>query len=429
MLSGSLPVKRARVSGNFQVNRGRSRAEFRSKAHDRGAIRAPSGPGVSGNHTGNVLRCDEVMGLPADRSTNGRATIRDIATRAGVSITTVSRVLNDRPDVASETREAVLEVIRELNFTSNRALRSAPSGRTGLVGVTIPMVLGDYFAQLITGFTEALVRARPAGRPVPDVPPSGSGRSPWSTSSSSGRSTARSWCSPTSRPRISCTLQAARLPVRRRRRGIPARRQVPARRRREHGRRDRGDRAPAPARPPADRPHQGHPRFRRDRGPDERLPRGVVGSRHPAGPALETFGEFRTIEGRAGGRPASRPAGAPTAIFACNDEMAVSVLQEARARGIRVPEDLSVVGFDDTMVAQIAAPALTTVHQPLEEVGRMAVNLLARIIDEPPAHPIRLEVGTRLVVRESTGPAPAPAPRPDQRPVLVARVVSRPERR
>ena len=98
----------------------------------------------------------EAMALPADRSPNGRATIRDIATHAGVSITTVSRVLNDRPDVAPETREAVLEVIRELNFTSNRALRPAPSGRTGLIGVTIPMVLGDYFAQLITGFTEAL---------------------------------------------------------------------------------------------------------------------------------------------------------------------------------------------------------------------------------------------------------------------------------
>ena len=125
-------------------------------------------------------------------------------------------------------------------------------------------------------------------------------------------------------------------------------------------------------------------------------------------PALETFGEFRTIEGRAAAAQLLDLPERPTAIFACNDEMAVSVLQEARARGIRVPEDLSVVGFDDTMVAQIAAPALTTVHQPLEEVGRMAVNLLARIMDEPPAHPIRLEVGTRLVVRESTGPAPAP---------------------
>ena len=97
----------------------------------------------------------------------------------------------------------------------------------------------------------------------------------------------------------------------------------------------------------------------------------------------------------------------PTAIFACNDEMGVAVLQEARARGLRVPEDLSVVGFDDTTVSQVAIPAITTIHQPLEEVGRMA-DVLARIIDEPPA-PDRLRVGTRLVVRDSTGPAPAPS--------------------
>ena len=124
-------------------------------------------------------------------------------------------------------------------------------------------------------------------------------------------------------------------------------------------------------------------------------------------PALEACGEFRTVEGRAAAAQLLDLPERPTAIFACNDEMAVSVLQEARARGLRIPEDLSVVGFDDTTVSQIAIPAITTIHQPLEEVGRMAANLLARIIDEPPSHPIRLEVGTRIVVRESTGPAPA----------------------
>ena len=127
-------------------------------------------------------------------------------------------------------------------------------------------------------------------------------------------------------------------------------------------------------------------------------------------PALETYGEFRVDPGTGGRGAASRAPGASDGHLRLNDEMAVAVLQEARARGIRVPEDLSVVGFDDTMVSQIAVPALTTVHQPLEEVGRMAVNLLARIMDEPPAHPIRLEVGTRLVVRESTGPAPLDPP-------------------
>ena len=61
------------------------------------------------------------MSINGERQ-NGRATIRDIAAHAGVSITTVSRVLNDRPDVAQETREAVLDVIRELNFAPTRAV-------------------------------------------------------------------------------------------------------------------------------------------------------------------------------------------------------------------------------------------------------------------------------------------------------------------
>ena len=65
------------------------------------------------------------------RTHNGRATIRDIAQQAGVSIATVSRVLNDRPDVAPETREAVLKVIRDLNFAPNRTLRPCPQAARG----------------------------------------------------------------------------------------------------------------------------------------------------------------------------------------------------------------------------------------------------------------------------------------------------------
>jgi LacI family transcriptional regulator len=94
----------------------------------------------------------------------------------------------------------------------------------------------------------------------------------------------------------------------------------------------------------------------------------------------------------------------PTAIFACNDEMAVGVLQEARARAIRVPEDLSVVGFDDSTIARIAVPAITTVRQPLEEIGRMAATLLTRMIDGQKVDPIRLELGARLIARDSTAP-------------------------
>lgn len=96
----------------------------------------------------------------------------------------------------------------------------------------------------------------------------------------------------------------------------------------------------------------------------------------------------------------------PTAILAMSDAIAIGVLREARERGIRIPSELSVVGFDDVEMAQFAHPALTTVHQPIESKGRLAVELLLGILDGkvgPDQHEI---LATRLVVRESSGPAP-----------------------
>ncbi len=337
---------------------------------------------------------------------NGRATIRDIASHAGVSITTVSRVLNDRPDVAPETREAVLEVIRKLNFTSNRALRPAPApaGRTGLVGVTIPEVLGDYFAQLITGFTEALYELDMQAVLCPTF--HHQAREVTLVNQLLERKIDGAiLVLPDESIEDLLLLKQKGFPFVVADEGYPLDGHFPlvaaanmagAIEATEHllelGHRRIGL-------------IKGIPGFvaTEDRTSGYRAALSAAGIRPD--PALETYGEFRTIEGRDAAARLLELPDRPTAIFACNDEMAVAVLQEARARGIRVPEDLSVVGFDDTMVAQISVPALTTVHQPLEEVGRMAVNLLARVIDEPPAHPIRLEVGTRLVVRETTAPA------------------------
>src|SRR5436190_3924011 len=86
----------------------------------------------------------------------GRATIRDIADLAGVSIATVSRVLNDRPDVAPETREAVLQVVRQHGFSTNRGARGLSSGRTGIVGLTLPLIADAYFGPILSGASEAL---------------------------------------------------------------------------------------------------------------------------------------------------------------------------------------------------------------------------------------------------------------------------------
>jgi LacI family transcriptional regulator len=96
----------------------------------------------------------------------------------------------------------------------------------------------------------------------------------------------------------------------------------------------------------------------------------------------------------------------PTAIFCFNDNLAVGALRAARTREVRVPDELSIVGFDDTEEAAIVTPALTTVRQPLAEMGRMAVSLLVRLLDKQRVEALRVELATRLVVRESTGPPP-----------------------
>ena len=97
---------------------------------------------------------------------------------------------------------------------------------------------------------------------------------------------------------------------------------------------------------------------------------------------------------------------APTAVFACSDQLALGVLRAARAAGLRVPEELSVVGFDDSAAARFADPPLTTVHQPLQDRGReVGVLVRALLRGETPAVPVTAPV--HLVVRTSTAPVGA----------------------
>ena len=94
----------------------------------------------------------------------------------------------------------------------------------------------------------------------------------------------------------------------------------------------------------------------------------------------------------------------PTAIFACNDESAAGVLVAAHERGLRIPEDLSVVGFDDFPSARKTYPALTTVRQDLAEISGKATRLLLDLIHERSPASIHIRIPTKLVIRDSAGP-------------------------
>ena len=101
----------------------------------------------------------------------------------------------------------------------------------------------------------------------------------------------------------------------------------------------------------------------------------------------------------------------PTAVFAASDLMAAGALRAANELGVRVPEDLAIVGFDDITVAALIQPPLTTVRQDMHAIGEAAAEGLGRMIDDPDAAPVQQLVPTQLVVRSSSGAQGAPRER------------------
>jgi len=99
-----------------------------------------------------------------------------------------------------------------------------------------------------------------------------------------------------------------------------------------------------------------------------------------------------------------------TALFAATDEIAMGALSAVWAMGLKVPDDVSVVGFDDIVYASMVAPPLTTVHQPIDEIVSLAVKHLIETIRHPDTPPIDVMLATSLVVRRSTRAVTTPSP-------------------
>jgi LacI family transcriptional regulator len=326
-----------------------------------------------------------------------RVTIRDVAARAGVSIATVSKVINQRYGVSADTFARVQAVIDELGYEASLVAQSLRNHRTNVIGILVAD-LEPFSTELLKGAADAI-----RGTGFELVVYSAGGRTSdhigWERRYLSRLSgtlvdgailvtptvvdvqygapvvAVDPHTGPTDLPTIdSDNLHGARLATEhllglghRRIAMLSGRPDLQSAQLREQGYREALAAAGVPV--------------------DERLIQ--VGAYDPE-VSVKPARELLSSPGR------------PTAVFAANDLSAIATIEVARELGLRVPQDLSIVGFDNIPESALCAPPLTTVDQPIRTMGQRAVELLVRLIrgDKPQETHIRL--ATKLVVRQST---------------------------
>ncbi|MGE3268037.1 MAG: LacI family DNA-binding transcriptional regulator [Chloroflexota bacterium] len=330
--------------------------------------------------------------------------LKDIAKELGVSLATVSRALADSPDISAETKERVWAVAESLNYVPNLMARSLRSRRSKVIGVVVQEVASEFGAQAIRGIHDELSRC---GYQM--LLSSGS-ENPEQERIAVGTLLERSvdgLLIIDTRHHVAETApeehEQAAVPV------VYANRQLPEASAASfvgpddvfggylatehligHGHRRIGYIAgPAGWQASWDR-LEGYRRAHLDYGLpfDERL--------------LER-GDWQIESGGAAAERLLALEHPPTAMFVANDVMAAGAIDAARARGLRLPDDLALVGFDAREMSRYLRPALSTVTRPTYDLGRTAASLLVERIMKLRTAPASVSVRGRLVYRDSCG--------------------------
>jgi len=328
-------------------------------------------------------------------------TIKDVARLADVSTATVSHVINDTRYVSDELRTRVLDAMEELDYRPNVLAQGLRGGETHTIGLIVPDNSNPFFAEVSrvvedVGFERGysvilcntgddLERERAyidvlIAKQVDGIIFIAAGDHHEHLDVLTRRGTPLVIADRDVRQ-----AEADVVLVNNERGGFEATSHLL-----ELGHRRVGCIAgPSEATPSADRV-RGYERALREAGV-------------PVRPDLTQQGDFRYQGGElAADRLLDRNV-RPTAIFACNDLMAIGALRAIRKAGLRVPQDVSVVGYDDIPLAPAMSPALTTVAQPVEQLGSISIDLLlSRIEDGSPREAKRVVLDTTLVIRSST---------------------------
>ena len=326
-----------------------------------------------------------------------RATLAAVAREAGVSVPTVSKVVNGRTDVSAATRARIGKLLAEHGYTARAPGGPPPAVRT--VDLIFDAMESPNNLDIVRG---ALEVAEAAGVDMvvgllPDDPQGAA----WARRTAQARRagivlvttsvTALQWQQFAERRIPLVTIDPVHLPS-------P---EVPS-----VGSTNFAGGMDATA-------HLiglGHRRIGLLEGPPEAMVsiarlHGYHAALSRAGlvadPALVRAGAFTFDAGLAAATELLSSPDRPSALFASNDAQALGALEAARTLGLRVPEDLSLVGFDDTPSARRSAPPLTTVRQPFAEMGRTAMRRLLRVADGERLGTPRVELATELIIRKS----------------------------
>lgn len=318
-------------------------------------------------------------------------TIRDVAARAGVSVATVSRVFNNKGPIREETVRRVMEVAGALQYVPHAGARSLSTRSTRTIGVVLPDLYGEFFSEVIRGIDLA---ARQAGFHLL-LSGSHADREEMRAVVQAMRGLVDGLIV------MSPDLEPSALVA-----DLPPQMPVVLLNARVGGHPSVTIDNAAGARDVVRHLHKlGHRRIAFVGGPEqnadaEQRRRGYRNAMKDLalGP-IELDGTFTEESGFEAGRRIAAREPRPSAVFAANDAMAIGALSAFREAGLRIPEDLALVGFDDIPIARFLTPPLTTVKVPIAELGRRGFALVTNGSDGAGA--VRLK--TSLVVRRSCG--------------------------
>ncbi|MBM6550903.1 LacI family DNA-binding transcriptional regulator [Marinomonas ostreistagni] len=330
------------------------------------------------------------------------ATIRDVAELAGVSVASVSRALQQPERVSPKTRAKVMAAVAETGYQPNLMAVKFRSGKTSNLVVLVPTVANVFFARVISGMQSAAAERGYAlllGNTLGNAELEANYAKMVQTSQADGLIQLRAHNpfelddSTGLLPMVNAceVLENDRFPV------VTLDNRAAAKAITQH------------------LIDLNHRRIAIIKGPQQSplTQTRLAGYRDALADAGIEFdesllfaGHFDLYSGREAAEQILALPVRPTAVVCANDEIAMGAIQGFKDAGLRIPEDISVTGFDDISFAEFCDPPLTTIAQPAEEFGRTSVNLLIDVLDNKVTKAPKVILPFELITRASTGPAP-----------------------